>query len=126
MKDMQQFARGILNTPEVRNVLRQQIEGIDRLESLDGLKDLRLTKLSVAENDIFAVNYEAVASTELYPYLRARLIEKGVIKKQNIIRTNIGNKGQPDEFEQVSMGFSGSSIQVTLKAYNPKYGGRDL
>lgn len=118
---MQQFAREILNTSGVRDVLRQKVEGIGRLESLEGLRDLRLTRMSVAENNIFMADYEAIASQSLYPHLRARLIENGVITEHNSLRLGTGNRGQPDEYESVVMGWSGNSIQVSLKAYNPDY-----
>ncbi len=122
-KDMQQFVREVLNISGVREGLRQKVEGIDKLESLDGLRDLRLTRLSVAEGNIFMADYEAVASQNLYPHLRARLIESGVITEHNALRSGTGNKGRPDEYESVVMGWSGNSIQVALKAYNPKYRG---
>ncbi len=122
-KDMQQFAREVLNTSGLRDVLRQKVEGINRLESLDGLRDLRLTKMSVAEDNIFMADYEAIASQSLYPHLRARLIENGVITEHNALRSGTGNKGQPDEYESVVMGWSGNSIQASLKVYNPDYKG---
>lgn len=118
---MKQFAQGVLNTSGVRETLRQRVAQIDRLESLEGLKDLRLTGLQVSENNVCLIDYQAIASQELYPNVRARIIEKGVVTRNNIIRTSVDNKGQTDESEGVTFGVSGNSIQVYLKAYNPDY-----
>ena len=121
-KNMKQFAQEVLNTSGVRATLRQKVSQIDRLESLDSLRNLRLTRMDVGEdNPIFMAFYEAVASQDLYPHVRANLIKKGVLGRNNVLNSSIKNRGQADEYETVGFCVSGSSIQVCLKAYNPNY-----
>lgn len=119
---MRKFAHEVLNNSGVREALRQRVSQIDRLESLDSLRDLRLTRMEVGEeNPIFTAFYKGIASNELYPHVRANLIKRGVINRGNAIDSGISNKGQPDEYESVRFGVSGNYIQVVLKAYNPNY-----
>jgi len=120
-KKMQEFVIGILNTQEIRDILRNKVELIDKLENLDCLDNLRLVKLHVSGDDIFAAKYEAVASNEIYPHLKSRLIEKGVATRKSVFRSGVENKDKLNEYEFVTMSFSGGSIQVELKAYNPDY-----
>ena len=121
-KNMKQFAQEVLNTSGVRETLRQKVAQIARLESLDSLLDLRLTRMDVGEeNPIFMAFYEGIATPDLYPHVRANLIKKGVIGRNNNIYSGIENRGRTDESETVKFGISGSSIQVVLKAYNPNY-----
>ena len=119
---MKRFAQVILNTSDVRASIRHMVSQIDRLENLLSLRDLRLTRMEVGEeNPIFMVIYEGIASTELYPHVRANLIKQGVINRGNALDSRTGNRGQSDEYESVRFGISGNSIQVVLKAYNPDY-----
>ena len=120
-KDIKKFAQEILNTSRVRDLLRQRVSQIDRLESLDSLHDLRLTKMYVEEDMILMADYEGIATTDLYPQVRTNLMRLGIIGKNNVIGLDIANKGQSDEYETLLLGFSGNRIQVVLKAYNPKY-----
>src|SRR3989338_1605011 len=122
-KDMEQFAREVLNTSGVRDVLRQKVEGIDRLESLDGLRDLRITKMSVAEDNIFMADFEAIVYQSLYTDMRAKFFESRYITGHNALKSETRNRGQSDEYESVVKGWSGNSIQVSLKVYNPDYNG---
>jgi hypothetical protein len=121
-KDMKRFVNGVLNTSGVRDVLRQKVPEINRLEELAYIRDLRLTRMEAGEESpIFMALYEGIASSDLYPHVRANLIKYGVINRGNVIDSSSRNKGRPDEYESVSFGISGSSIQVVLKAYNPSY-----
>ena len=119
---MKQFASGVLNDSGVRDVLKQKVPQIERLESLDSLNDLRLTRMDVGEeNPIFMAFYEGIATDDLYPHVRANLIKQGVINRGNALYSSCKNRGQSDEYESVRFGVSGSSIQIILNAYNPKY-----
>lgn len=118
-RDMERFVREVLNETGLRTKLRQKVPQIDRLESLDSLRDLTLTRLIT--EPVFMAFYEGIASSDLYPHVRANLIKKGVVTRNNLLDSSIGNKDKADEYEQVRFGISGNSIQVVLKAYNPTY-----
>ena len=61
---MKKFAQEVLNTSGIRTTLRQRVSQIDRLESLDSLHDLRLTKMDVGEeNPIFMAFYEGIRNS---------------------------------------------------------------
>ncbi len=116
---MNQLKQDILNTTGVRPILRKSTQEIERLESLDSLRDLRLTSLST--DSFIGLSYEATATSAMYPHVRAKLIEAGVIKRHNVVGTRVGNQGQSDEYESLHLAFHGSSVQAFLKVYNPNY-----
>ncbi len=109
----------VLNNTEVRDVLRNSTSGIEKLESLDSLRNLRL--ISLKTESLIQLSYEAIATSDLYPHVRTRLIDAEVIKKHNVRDTRTGNKGQPNEYESVHLTFHGADVQVFLKVYNPNY-----
>lgn len=117
--EVNKFARECLNETGLRLKIREGVPHIDRLESLDSLRDLTLTK--IVTDPIFLVWYEGIATNELYPHIRANLIRMGVINRDNALNSSVKNKGQQNEYEQVRFGVAGSSIQVVVKAYNPNY-----
>jgi hypothetical protein len=120
---LSKFAKDVLNTPELRGALKQKIEQIGRLESLDDLKDLRILGISYVEDDLFSVEYGAIASPGLYPNIVENLVDRKVINRGNIIREYYENQGKPDEYEEVKMRVPGTNslIQVSLRVYNPYY-----
>lgn len=119
---MKQFVSDVLNTSGVRDVLRQKVPQIDRLESLDSLRDLRLTRMEVGEeNLLFMACYEGTATVDLYPNVSDNLVEQGVINKENVLDYFRVNMGESDEHETVRFGVSNNSIQVFLKVYNSGY-----
>jgi len=118
-KEIEKFTREILNETRLRSKLREKVPSIDRLENLDSLRDLSLTRMQTKSP--FMVWYEGTASHELYPHLRANLIQSGVINRNNTLDSSIKNKDQQDEYEEVRFGVLGNSIQVIIKAYNPDY-----
>ena len=90
----------LLNQSEIREGLREQLPKIDKLESLDGLRDLRLTGINAREDGFF---------------------EKGIASKNKIVRLRVRNEGTSNEYEEVQISFS--SAQTILKVYNPDYQG---
>ena len=121
-KQTKQFREDVLNgNLSVREALKTRIPQIGRLESLEELRNLRITGLRMTDDNLCIINYETIASPGLYPHVRARLIERGVISEKNALYSSIGHKGQSDEYERVSFGISGASVQVFLTAYNPNY-----
>ena len=107
---------------EIRKTLRKNVLQINKLESLADLKNLKLKGINVNE-EIIMIFYEGVASRELYSDISEKLIEKGVIRGNNLISSWIGNKGQYNEYEGVHMDldFPGYNVRVFLRAYNPNY-----
>ena len=88
------------------------IPEIQRLESLDDLHDLNLSR-SDDLGDILFVRYEALAP-ELFPHVRQRLIDSGMAKRHNVLSTGRRNKNTPDETYNVRMGFYGKRLQISL------------
>jgi len=117
--EMEKFAREVLNETGLRPKLREKVPHIDRLENLESLRDLSLTRM--VTEPVFMVWYEGTASQELYPHVRAKLIKSGIINRNNALDSSVQNKNQQDEYEQVRFGISGNSIQVIVKVYNPDY-----
>ncbi len=107
---------------EVRKVLGKNVLQINKLENLVGLKNLELIKVDTKEK-IVMIFYEAIASQGLYPNVGEKLIEKEVIRKENLIDFWIVNKGQDNEYEEVrmSLDFPNYDVWVFLNAYNPNY-----
>lgn len=123
---MRQFTSAILNTSGLRETLREKVRQIDRLESLDGLRDLRLTRADFREEKaVCELHYEGTATEDTYPHVRTYLINEGVVNKNNVMTHRPQNKGQPDEYVSVSMHLqaSGGFITIRLKTYHPEYKG---
>ena len=107
---------------EARKALRKNVLQIDNLENLTDLKNLKLKLVDVKE-EIVMIFYECIASRELYPNIGEKLIEKEVIRKDNLINFWLDNKGEYNEYEEVCMrlDFPKYKVRVFLKAYNPDY-----
>lgn len=107
---------------EARKALRKNVLQINKLESLIGLKNLKLKLVDVKE-EIVMIFYECIASRELYPNVGEKLIEKEVIRKDNLINFWLDNKGEYNEYEEICMGldFPNYKVRVFLRAYNPDY-----
>jgi len=71
------------------------------------------------------VEYEAVALPSLYPNVRARLIDREVIKKDDVGGTIKRNKDRSliKDYEQLVLYFYRDKVQfhVMLKVFNPNY-----
>lgn len=123
--DRQQFLQDVLNSSGVREALRRYVPQIDRLESLDSLAALELTGMhigwTVLDGCFADINYQAIASGDVYPYVRTKLIEKGVIGQHNVVHTTRCFSGSPIEYEELHLVFVGKQIQVFLTVYNPNY-----
>jgi len=109
----------ILNNTGIRETLRKSTPEIARLESLDGLRDLKLVSLKM--DGYIALGYEATATPDLYPHVRARLIDAGVVSKSNVLSSSTFNRGQNEECESLQLGFHGAAVQAFLRVYNPNY-----
>jgi len=117
--DINQLTMDLLNNSGVRDVLRIRVPEIEKLENLDGLRNLRLTSLKT--ESIILLSYEATATSDFYPYVRSKLINAGVIKHSKVDFKKRINKGQPDEYESLHLCFYGANVQAFLKVYNPNY-----
>jgi hypothetical protein len=122
-KETDSFAEYVINTPQLRDALRRNIGQIGRLESLDSLIDLHILGISYVEDNLFSVEYGAVASPAIYPGAKDKLVEKKIINRGNIIKDYFENQGKSDEYEEVKLRVPGtkSLIQVSLRVYNPDY-----
>jgi len=78
---------------EIREILRKNVPQINKLESLADLKNLKVVSVTAKEK-IVVIFYEGVASRELYPDVGKKLIEKKVIREDNLMNSRIANKGQ--------------------------------
>jgi hypothetical protein len=56
----------------------------------------------------------------MYPQVRARLIDQGVLKKHNIVWTDQGGL-EGEEYEMLAIVAYGESIEIALKVYNLHY-----
>ena len=114
----------LLNESNIRQTLRDQFPKIDQLESLDHLKDLKLTGINTRTGDSFmGLWYEAVATEDFYPHTRSRMIEAGIGSKNNVIRFKVGNDGKNNEYEELQL--SSGQLQTFVKIYNPNYNSED-
>ncbi|MBI4453901.1 hypothetical protein HY636_04630 [Candidatus Woesearchaeota archaeon] len=95
--------------------LRANLPEIQRVESLDDLKDLKLTRHTDI-GVILMLQYEATAPT-LFPAVRQRLMDAGVAKRHNMLHTSLKNEGTPDEVYNVTMGFYGAKLQISLDVH---------
>jgi hypothetical protein len=110
----------LLNQSGIREALRKQFPKIDKLESLDGLRNLRLIGIDARDDDTnLLLFYEAVATEDFYSHVRTRLIDEGVGSEDNIIVKAICCKGTSNEYERVML--STNDFQAFLKVYNPSY-----
>src|SRR3989344_6660190 len=114
---MDEFIQNLFNKTGLREFLRKRFPEIEKLETLDSLKDLRLTRIDASEDFPFIfLDYEAIAAKDLYPNVRARLIELGF----DNIRSNPKEKG----YESVTFFLNGNNhkgAEVKLKVYNPNH-----
>ena len=110
---MNQFEEHLIRyMQEGMEYLRANVPEIQRVESLDDLKDLKLTKHTDL-SEILVLQYEATALT-LFPAVRQRLIDKGVAKRHNMLCTSVLNEGTASELYRVTIGFYGARLQVSL------------
>lgn len=108
---------------EIRKTLRKNVPQINKLEGLVDLTNLKVISINAKEK-IVVIFYEGVASRELYPDVGKKLIEKEVIRKDNLMNSRIANKGQDNEYEEVYIGLNLPDyyrVRVFLTAYNPNY-----
>jgi len=122
MAKQKPYAMISFDISEVRKTLRKNIPQINKLESLADLENLKLIGVN-DKGKISIIFYEGIASQELYPDVGGKLIEKKVIREDNLMNSWIINKGQSNEYEEVYMNldFPGYSVWVFLKACNPNY-----
>ena len=92
--------------------LKANVPEIQRIESLDDFLELTFIK-DIDAGEVLMLQYEAKAPS-LFPYVRQRLIDKGVVKKHNMLHTSRKNIGTPDEIYNVIMGFYGSALQISI------------
>ncbi len=120
--EKQKSSAMVLDTSEVRKALRKNVPQIDKLENLAGLKNLELKLVDDTKRTVL-IFYECVASQELYPNVGEKLIEKEVIREDNLMNSWIDDKGKYNECMTVHMGldFPGDDVLVWLMAYNPNY-----
>ena len=118
-EELRDFSEQILNQSGLTKILSEKIPQLNRLERFEGLNFLRLTEMKTG--DILAVSYAGVASKSLYPLIKKSLIERDIVKLHNLLNSGVVNRGLPDEYQTFHFGFSGNSIQVFLKVYNPNY-----
>ncbi|GAG04210.1 unnamed protein product, partial [marine sediment metagenome] len=86
-------------------------------------KNLKVMGVNAKEK-IVVIFYEGVASQELYPDVGKKLIEKKVIREDNLMNSRIANKGQDNEYEEVYINLNLPDyyrVRVFLTAYNPNY-----
>lgn len=108
---------------EIRKTLRKNVPQINKLEGLADLTNLKVISVNAKEK-IVVIFYEGVASQELYPDVSKKLIEKKVIREDNLMNFRTGNKGQDNEYEEVYISLNLPDyyrVRVFLKAYNPNY-----
>src|SRR3989344_6773569 len=114
---MDEFIQNLFNKTGLREFLRKRFPEIEKLETLYSLKDLRLTRIDANEDFPFIfLDYEAIATKDLYPNVRARLIELGF----NNLRVDLKEK----EYESVTFFLNENNhkgAEVKLKVYNPDY-----
>lgn len=100
---------------------------IGNLEKLSGLNDLTLVEFAIEEKlPVIRMIYTALAPDELYPHTRARMIERGVIKKSDVLGIRDHEPdGSPAGYEEIRMMWDnkGVSVQTYLRVFpqNPKY-----
>ena len=108
-------------TPEI---LRKNVPQINKLVGLTDTDFKNLKFMGVnAKGKISIIFYDGVASQRLYPNVSEKLIEKKVIREDNLMNFQIVNKGQDNEYEEVrmSLDFLEYGAWVFLRAYNPDY-----
>jgi len=97
------------------NYLRTNIPEIQKIESLDALKDLKLKSENQIE-DIIILKYETTAP-DLFPAIRQKLINSGKINKNNVMYTSTRNKGTPNETYNIGLSFYGAKLQIHLEVH---------
>jgi len=125
MTKQKSYAMISFDAPKIPETLRKNIPQINKLEGLTDtdFKNLKLIGMNAKEK-IVVIFYEGVASQELYPNVGKKLIEKKVIRKDNLMNSRIANKGQDNEYEEVYISLNLPDyyrVRVFLTAYNPNY-----
>ncbi len=118
---LEQLYQEVLNESGLRKILREKIPQLDKLEKLEDIKDLKLSGVKIRENLAFVIFYEGTALKESYPHIARKLIERGVIKLDNIRVANLSNPKKSGEWEEFYIGLLQNSLQIFLKVYNPDY-----
>jgi len=117
-REVKDFKKEFLNSGEIRQKLRDSFPGIERLESLEELSDLQLTRLHIA-NDGFPIeaHYKAIVTSDLYPVIED-LIETKVTNEKgvrNISELDCGT--EPHLYKKLYLPLS-PNINISLEIYN--------
>lgn len=107
---------------KIRKTLRKNVPQINKLENFAGLKNLKVIMVD-DKKEIVTIFYEGIASQELYPNVSKKLIERKVIREDNLINSWMGDKGKYNECMNVHVGldFPGYDVSVLLRIYKPNY-----
>lgn len=85
---------------------------IQRIKSLDALKDMRLVQTHVLANELIVAQYEVNGTPEITPHLRAKLIKAGVAGRHNVIGTSL-----KEGYERIHLTYRGGRVQVGIDIY---------
>ena len=110
------------DSPE-REQLRERVPSWSSLERLLGLEKAELNHMGYrrGSDGYFHVGLVVVAKPDLYPDVKSRLINAGVINQGNVESSRRGNKGKANECETLTLTFYGGNTKVFLTIYNPFY-----
>ena len=123
------IAKIVLSDPQVRAALRKHVPGIEKLESLDSLKDLKLDDAHFnVKGDGTILVYTATAATqELYQDPVKALKDAGVIpldaKEPEQIDAATHYAGKPNESKYVELNNDVNGLEFYIDIRNPNHPG---
>jgi hypothetical protein len=92
--------------------LRKHLPEVQRLENLNELQDLKLVDKK-SDGGILTLDYKARAPS-LFPAVRQRLIDQGVVKRHNVLCTFRRYADTSLEDYRLILGFYGDALQIHL------------
>ena len=98
-------------------VILERVPAIQKLESLDSLVDLNLTRIIDRGNNMLVLKYSANAPA-IYPNIRKELLDKGIAKTHNFFGALCENV--PAHHVREVLKYYGSRLQVFLTVYMNK------
>lgn len=120
---MNKLAQEVMNESGIREFLKRKNKRFNALESLDCLKDLRLTSIKIfGVNHPLIIKYEASCCLEeVYKDIKGKLGERGLIEKGDDSLVCFTDQGKPNESKLLYLNTPDKNIRLELELHNPNY-----
>lgn len=98
--------------------LREQLPEVRNIEEIREFEEIKLINTSV-HSGIIQLTYD-VLCPDLFPSVRARLLEREYVTENNISHAGPVPQRNPSEAIMITIGYYGNRLQITLQCRKSK------